>query len=285
MTPAEVIALAAEVGIREAARRSGESKSTVDRWTKNGPPVPKPPKPEPAPRVVRPRRTAPTTREEEEGEAPPDPQTAVPAASRARGAGPGDAGHRDTPTGTDGTPEDPRQAWRPTWRRKGEREAPAPPRLAVAPDPSEVPQDDRLTAQQNVALHLLLSGYHHAEISNAMGLSEWQLLAWRREPVFREVHKAALAEVQAIALESGVAWGACALDELYRIGMDPNVAEKTRTVALAGFLNRVGYANMQRLEVSNRGQSNGLASLPADRLEAEEAAAREELRVIQGGRG
>lgn len=243
--PEAVIALAKEVGIKEAARRTGRGSTTIHRWVHQGPPAPK-------------RERPPAV--------PPD----------ARGSGTAERADTERPPG-----------WRDEWqRRRGQPQAaPPPPRLLRAPTPEEVPRDERLTPQQCVALHLLLCGYHTGDIVTAMGISEWELLAWRRSPDFRAAHKAGLAEMQALAVESGMAFGAMALDHLYRIGMDPTVPERTRGMCLAAYLDRAGWAKTKRLEVHATGPAAGeLVGTPPEQLDAMEREARQELELIQGGK-
>jgi hypothetical protein len=249
VTPEEIIALARDVGIREAARRSGKPVSTVDRWLKGGPPK------ERVRRVESASTSAPTDTSHE--------------ASRARDTG------RDT-----GTPP----GWRPEWRRKGEPLVPPPPRLERAPTPAEVPQDPRLDPEQNVAVHLLLAGYHPGEIAMAMGLTEWQLLAWRRDPAFREVHRAGLAEMQAIALESAPVFAAIGLEELYRIGMDRSLPANQRSYALKEYADRSGLSKTKRTELRAGDGTGKLAGLPTEQLTAQEQEIRRELELLQGGR-
>jgi len=278
LTPVETIALAREVGLREAARRTGYSKSTVSRWIHDGPPQTWPPRNAPKNRGGgTPGNGASNARGKGTMGGGEGTQTAQPGAGLPRAGEPGTVPH---PPG-----------WRPTWMRKEEREAlaanpppPAPPRLTRVPEPHEVPQDARLSEQQNIALHLLICGYHHGEICAAMGISEWEIIAWRRDPTFRALHRAGLDDVRALAEESGTAWGAAALAELYGIGMDRAQPAPTREAALRSYLDRTGWAKSKRVEAKGSGTTVGLPGVPSERLDEEEAKAREELRLLDGGK-
>lgn len=197
-------------------------------------------------------------------------------------------GPRATP-GTDGTPasEHP-PGWNPGWRRKSDRIAEAvsnpPLRLTELPRAEDVPRDPRLTDDQNIVVHLLLTGYHAEEIARAMGISPWQLLAWRRDPVFRQVFQAGVDHIRAIVLEEGAAFGAMAVDEMYRIGMNAAVMPHARVMALRAYAQANGYGPQKRIEPPKAAGGIGMPGVPEDVLEEEERRAQEELRLLQGGR-
>lgn len=271
----ETVALAKEVGIREAARRTGHSKSTVERWLNKGPPQP------------------PTPRESWRG-----PKHSVASNASAEGTKQGEGGGAGVPAGvpstratpgTEGTPGDePATRWNPGWRRKSDRIAEvvtnAPLRLTELPRAEDVPRDPRLTDAQNIVVHLLLTGYHAEEISKAMGISPWQLLAWRRDPTFRQVFQAGVDHIRAIVLEEGAAFGAIAVDEMYRIGMNAAVMPHARVMALRAYAYANGYGPQKRIEPPKTGGTVGLPGASEDELEEEERKAEEELRLLQGGR-
>lgn len=152
----------------------------------------------------------------------------------------------EAPGVVEDTPEDLSTPTEPRARaRAPARDAPVP----ELPHPDDVVHHPGLSAEQSLAVHLLLAGHPERDVCAAMAIPAARLRLWRSDPAVIVVYEAG---VRALLDRSRKDWAPKALDvldTLRELALNTAMDGKVRVAAANGYLDRTGFPKAERIEI------------------------------------